>query len=324
VTGWHIVAELRKIALRPVTLLLFAVLGLGCVTTAFYAQDYWFHTVHDAQRGLDGTESGASYRSCVENNPRLGAEYCQRTGRGELETARAWVADSREQAVRAAQAQTVPGALGWAAQAFASFPGLLGVLVLGAYSMGTEYDTRTAGNLLLADPRVRSHILAKASALWLVTAVAMLSAGAAVAVFGQVKGAPAYPLAEFHAPLGEGLRHGLRLLGGALLVTGVWSVAVVALTAWSRGRAAGMVRAGALLVVLMLGSGVAWLWAWLPGGVVADLMAFRPGHVLWNVWWGSESGSAIPFAVRMLPSAVLTAAALVWVVRTAERRSEVT
>ncbi|MEU3446305.1 hypothetical protein AB0H29_03605 [Streptomyces thermolilacinus] len=323
-TIWHVRAEWRKTALRPLTLLLFAILTVGCVTTAFYAQDYWSGTVNQAHKSLQNIESGEAYRSCLELNPKLGPEYCRRIGEMERQSSEEWVADSREKAAEAARAQTVPGAFGWAAQAFASFPGLVVVLLLAAQSLGAEYDNRTAGNLLLADPRIRTHILAKATALWLTTATALCCAGAAVAVFGLVKGRSDYPLHAFHLPPGEDLLHGLRLWGGALAVTAVWSVIAVALTALARNQAGGIARSGALLVLLMLGSGVAWLWAWLPGGIVADVMAFRPGDVLWNVWWGPEPGSAVPLAVRALPTVLITALGISWIMRAAGRGNEVT
>lgn len=254
-TIWHVRAEWRKIASRPLTLLLFAVLTVGCVTTAFYAQDYWSFSVNQARSNLQGIESGEVYRSCLELNPKLGPEYCTRIGEMERQNAEEWAAHSREMAAEAARAQTVPGALGWAAQAFASFPGLVVLVLLAAQSMGGEYDNRTAGNLLLADPRIRTHILAKATALWLTTAVALCCAGAAVAVFGLTKGRTDYPLHTFRLPPGEDLLHGLRLWAGALAVTAVWSLAAVASAALARGRAGGIARSGALLVLLMLGSG---------------------------------------------------------------------
>lgn len=323
-TIWHVRAEWRKIASRPLTLLLFAVLTAGCVTTAFYAQDYWSSTVNAAQNGLRNIENGESYRSCLELNPKLGPEYCTRIGETERQGAEEWAADSREKAAEAARAQTVPGALGWAAQAFASFPGLVILVLLAAQSMGTEYDNRTAGNLLLADPRIRTHILAKAAALWLTTVTALCCAGAAVAVFGLVKGRADYPLHAFHLPPGEDLLHGLRLTGGALAVTAVWSLAAVALAALARGQAGGIARSGALLVLLMLGSGATWLWGWLPGGIVADVMAFHSGDVLWNVWWGPESGSAVPLLLRALPTLLATALGTWWIMRAAGRGNEVT
>ncbi|MEV2199949.1 hypothetical protein AB0E11_08065 [Streptomyces fradiae] len=323
-TIWHVRAELRKTALRPLTLLLFALLSVGCVTTAFYAQDYWSGTVQRAHESLRNIESGESYRSCLELNPKLGPEYCTRTGERERQLSEEWVADSREKAAEAARAQTVPGAFGWAAQAFASFPGLVVLVLLAAQSMGGEYDNRTAGNLLLADPRIRAHIGAKAAALWLTTAAALCCAGAAVAVFGLVKGRPDYPLHAFHLPPGEDLLQGLRLVGGALVVTAVWSVVAVALTALARSQAGGIARSGALLVLLMLGSGAAWLWGWLPGGIVADVMAFHPGDVLWNVWWGPEPVSTVPSLLRALPTVLVTALGVWWITRAAERGNEVT
>lgn len=322
-TIWHVKAEWRKIALRPVTALLFAFLAVGSVTTAFYAQQYGASTVNAAESNLRSITSGESYRSCLELNPKLGPEYCGRHGETERQSTMEWLADAREQAAEAARAQTVPGAFGWAAQAFASFPGLVVVLLLAAQSMGSEYDGRTAGNLLLADPRIRTHILAKATALWLTTAVALCCAGAAVTAFALVKGRADYPLQPFHLPPGEDLRRGLLLGVGALAVTAVWSLAAVALTALARGRAGGIARSGAVLVMLLPGSGVAWLWGWLPGGVLADVMGFRPGHVLWNVWWGPEPASTVPLLVRALPTVVLTALAVVWTVRAAGRRNEV-
>ncbi|OEJ95667.1 ABC transporter permease [Streptomyces thermolilacinus] len=323
-TIWHVRAEWRKTALRPLTLLLFAILTVGCVTTAFYAQDYWSGNVNQAHKNLRNIESGESYRSCLELNPKLGPEYCRGIGEMERRSTEEWVADSREKAAEAARAQTVPGAFGWAAQAFASFPGLVVVLLLAAQSMGAEYDNRTAGNLLLADPRTRTHILAKATALWLTTATALCCAGAAVAVFGLVKGRSDYPLHAFHLPPGEDLLHGLRLWGGALVVTAVWSVIAVALTALARNQAGGIARSGAVLVLLMLGSGAAGLWGWLPGGIVADVMAFHPGDVLWNVWWGPEPGSPVPLAVRALPTVLITALGIRWIMRAAGRGNEVT
>ncbi|CAL9456863.1 hypothetical protein [Streptomyces sp. enrichment culture] len=323
-TTWHVRAEWRKIAFRPLTLLLFALLTVGCVTTAFYAQDYWSGNLNQAQSSLQRIESGESYRSCMELNPKLGPAYCHRTGEMEREITEEWLADSREKAAEAARAQTVPGAIGWAAQAFASFPGLVVLVLLAAQSMGGEYDNRTAGNLLLADPRVRTHILAKAVALWLTTAAALCCAGAAVAVFALVKGRTDYPLHAFHLPPGEDLLHGLRLWGGALAVTAVWSVIAVTLTALARATAGGIARSGAVLVLLMLGSGAASLWGWLPGGIVADVMAFRPGDVLWNVWWGPESGSTVPLPLRALPTLLGTALGIWWIMRAAGRRNEVT
>ncbi|MCP9987937.1 hypothetical protein LUX01_15865 [Streptomyces sudanensis] len=323
-TIWHVRAEWRKIASRPLTLLLFAVLTVGCVTTAFYAQDYWSFSVNQARSNLQGIESGEVYRSCLELNPKLGPEYCTRIGEMERQNAEEWAAHSREMAAEAARAQTVPGALGWAAQAFASFPGLVVLVLLAAQSMGGEYDNRTAGNLLLADPRIRTHILAKATALWLTTAVALCCAGAAVAVFGLTKGRTDYPLHTFRLPPGEDLLHGLRLWAGALAVTAVWSLAAVASAALARGRAGGIARSGALLVLLMLGSGVTWLWGWLPGGIVADVMAFHPGDVLWNVWWGPESGNTVPLLLRALPALLVTALGIRWIMRAAGRGNEVT
>ncbi|MEV5441232.1 hypothetical protein AB0N23_01530 [Streptomyces sp. NPDC052644] len=323
-TIWHVRAEWCKIALRPLTLLLFAILTVGCVTTTFYAQDFWSDTVNAAQNGLRNIENGKSYRSCLELNPKLGPEYCTRTGESERQATEAWLADSREKAAEAARAQTVPGALGWAAQAFASFPGLVVLVLLAAQSMGGEYDNRTAANLLLADPRLRAHLWAKATALWLTTAAALCCAGAAVAAFALVKGRAEYPLHAFHLPPGEDLARGLRLWGGALAVTAVWSLIAVALTSLARGQAGGIARSGALLVLLMLGSGTTSLWAWLPGGIVADVMAFRPGDVLWNVWWGPESGSAVPLPLRALPTVLATGLGIWWIMRAAERGNEVT
>jgi hypothetical protein len=324
VTIWHVRAEWRKTALRPLTVLLFALLTVGCVTTAFYAQDYWSGSLHQAQSSLQRIDSGEAYRSCMELNPKLGDAYCRRTGEMERRITEEWLTDSREKAAEAARAQTVPGAVGWAAQAFASFPGLVVLVLLAAQSMGGEYDNRTAAHLLLADPRLRAHIWAKATALWLTTAAALCCAGAAVAAFALVKGRVDYPLHAFHLPPGEDLAQGLRLWGGALAVTAVWSLIAVALTSLARGQAGGIARSGALLVLLMLGSGSASLWAWLPGGIVADVMAFRPGDVLWNAWWGPESGSAVPLLLRVLPTALVTAVGTGWILRAAARRNEVT
>ncbi|WP_338676399.1 hypothetical protein V1460_28050 [Streptomyces sp. SCSIO 30461] len=320
----HVLAEWRKIALRPVTLLLFAVLAVGSVTTAFYAQDFWYDSEKNARVGVQYHESGESYRNCLEYNPKLGPAYCDRQEEGGLQNARQWLSDSEVMATEAARGQTLPGAFGWAAQAFASFPGLLVVLLLAASSMGGEYDNRTAGNLLLADPNVRRHILAKAAALWLTTAVALCFAGASVAAFAMVKGRPDYPLTAFYPSAGQDLAHGLRLVGGALLATAVWSLVAVALASWSRNRVGGTLRAGAVLVVLMLGSGITWLWEWLPGGVLAEVMDFRPGHVLWNVWWGPASDGGVPLMVRAVPALLVTALGIAWVVRRAGRGNEVT
>ncbi|MCQ0000654.1 hypothetical protein [Streptomyces sudanensis] len=104
----------------------------------------------------------------------------------------------------------------------------------------------------------------------------------------------------------------------------MWSLAAVAPAALARGQAGGIARSGALLVLLMLGSGVTWLWGWLPGGIVADVMAFHPGDVLWNVWWGPESGNTVPLLLRALPALLVTALGIRWIMRAAGRGNEVT
>ncbi|WP_236239071.1 hypothetical protein [Streptomyces sp. CC228A] len=257
----------------------------------------------------------------MELNPALGRDYCSRMLAGNIEAAEELFTTSEYTAERAALGQTIPGSAGWAAEAFASFPGFVVILALAGLLMGSEFDSNTSRNLLLAEPRMGRHILVKSMVVWLVVVLQMLTAGLIVLAFNLAIGRQQHNLSDFYPAPGDDLFRVALLVGGAVLVTGLASVGAVTLSACVRSRMGTLFWGGAAIGVLALGAGTKDVWAWLPGGVLADTMDFQAAFAVWNVVWGPASGSDIPLVVRCLPTLALLGTGLALGVRAAQHRS---
>ncbi|MGW0205400.1 hypothetical protein ACWDZ8_06070 [Streptomyces sp. NPDC003233] len=310
-------AELRKIAFRPLSLLLLLIIGLGVLYPAWVAQ-HWSseqtllfknQLVAAEHRQECAGEKGAELRKCLS---------CPSYVPMAEDDLRTQLTSDRV----VAPTQTTPGAFGWSAQTYASVPGFAVALLLGAALVAGEWERRTAGSLLIAQPDLGKVLLAKAMALWTVLAAHMAVCGLVVAVANA---------AYFHhydlyvpAPHGFALAGWVaRQVGVGLLAMAVVSVMVTLIGARSRTRAATFLAGGVL--VLLANAGMSWgpVWPWLPGGVLADAMDFHTLTPLWNHWWGAASGSATPLWLRAVPTMTLLAAAGVWLLRRVKDRDRV-
>ncbi|MET9430113.1 hypothetical protein [Streptomyces sp. NPDC003036] len=322
-TFWHAAAEWHKSFWRPVTLFLVAVIAAGCVTTTFYAQMWWSGTLQTARSNAEYSESGASLAACKQLNPTPeGRDICERTAPLQRANDREQLALAETHTPKAAAAQTLPGAFGWAAQALGTAPGLVLMLTLAAVHTAGEWRRRTATGLLLADPDVRRHIAAKTLAVWSTVVATLVASGLSVYVFALLKGRRSYPLHELYLPRGAAWADAASMVAGALTIAAVWSLAAVSLAVATRSRARTLVYGGALLLALTWSSALP-VWSWLPGGVLAEAMDVSSAWVMWNAWWPDPSPDAgAPFAVRAVLVSVAAGLACWWLVRRARTRAE--
>ncbi|WP_143070875.1 ABC transporter permease subunit [Streptomyces malaysiense] len=311
-------AELRKIAFRPLSLLLLLVLGLGVLYTAWVAQDWSSGQTLLFKNALVAAEhrqecaglKGAELRKCLTHPSYV--PMAESDLRQQLANDRA-----------VAPTQTVPGAFGWSAQTYASLPGFAIALLLGTALVAGEWERRTATSLLIAQPDLRRVLLAKAMALWTVLAAHMIVCGLVVAL-ANVTYFQSHDKLYVPTPHGLALAEWVARQGGVGLVAmAVASVVVTLIAARSRTRALTFIAGGLLVLLANMGASVKPVWAWLPGGILADAMDFQTVFPLWNHWWGAASGSGMPLWLRAVPTVALLAMAGLWLMRRVDSRDRV-
>ena len=309
-------SEFRKLALRPLSLLLLALIALGTLFITWSSQDYGFLQWHAVINSYDFT---LHYGECA-GQPVSRLAQCQADSRTyDLPHAAYMLTWGQNIAKAAAPGQQPIGAFGWAAGLLGSVPGVVVVFVLAAVGVAAEWERGTITPLLLAESRLGRVLLAKGLAVWTLVMSAVLAMGVLVILFDEVAGSRTYPLGQL-LPNTTGLvLYTLRRLAGAALVTGLaTAIATVCAVHWrSRGPlvAAGM----ALAVGVNLASAVPALWAWTPGGLIAQIMAFSTQSGIWDHAWGAFHPSSVPLALRCLPWVALLVWAGVRIPRTLRR-----
>ncbi|MGW1170685.1 hypothetical protein [Streptomyces sp. NPDC002550] len=306
------------IALRPLSLLLLLVLGLGVLYTAWVAQDWSSGQTLLFKNALVAAEDrqecagskGVELRKCLSHPSYVPSAE---------EDLRQQLANDRA----VAPTRTIPGAFGWSAQTYASLPGFAVALLLGAALVAGEWERRAATSLLIAQPDLRRVLLAKAMALWTVLTAHMTVCGLVVAAANAAYFQSHY---DVYVPTPHGLALAgwtARQAGVGLATMAVASVMVTLIAALSRTRALTFIAGGLLVLLANMGASMKPVWAWLPGGILADSMDFHTVFPLWNHWWGPASGSGVPLWLRAVPTVAVLAMAGLWLMRRAHSRDRV-
>jgi hypothetical protein len=294
-------AELRKIATRPLVLLLTAVMTVASLVTArtaqAFAQVQWDAAAHSLSFARSGApcagRTGSVLQRCLTDQAYM------------VRDAHQLVEASRAIAQGAGLGQHSVGAFGWAAGLFGSIPGLFAAFLLAAVLVAGEWERGTMTRVLLAEPRMGRVLRAKATAVWITLVAAVLVAGAVTALFDVVYARSAYPNPDFYPTLAQSVAFCARRLCGAAAALALCTAAGVLLAARLRTRATTLAAGAALALALNLSLGSAAVWQWLPGGVFADVMQFHDARGVWDHLWSASVPGTAPLLLRAVPTLLL-------------------
>lgn len=296
-------SELRKTALRPVTLIVVAVFLLATLVITWTGQGFGHLQWGDAVRNYQFVQQAGE---CPHNNPAVLAKCRIDAQTYDLPLAQHLLDYSRNIVTAAAPGQSPIGAFGWVAGLFGSVPGLLAAFLLAAAGTAAEWERGTAARLFLAENRLDRVLLAKAAGIWLTLMAAMALAGVLTIGYDLAYSAHAYPLTEFIPSTGHLILYTLRRTSGAaFLLAGASAAGVLSAARW---RTRGSVIAAGIVCALAANLGLIWpsLWQWLPGGALADLMGFTTQTGIWDHLWGGQTATAdAPLTVRIAVAAAL-------------------
>ncbi|MGZ9932285.1 hypothetical protein ACXNSR_20715 [Streptomyces sp. NC-S4] len=293
-------AETRRLLRHPLALTLATLFVFGSLYCAWVSQSMASYNITQVRANLDDLP-----RSCdsAQNTPEQKAKCLADVPLEAVGLERIQDRFTAE-GVRAAHAQHPVGSLLWTVRLLTSVPGLALLVMVAASSVAGEWSRGSIVPLLLHESRLSRLLAAKALAIWVWSVVLLCVSAAVTAAFGLLHGRNAYALPS-PGPLGTVLADtAIGVLTGAAVLAGAAAVAV-ALGALLR-RPMRTFLAGMLLLVLVVRTSAApGLGAWLPGGVLADLVGFGAVDGVWDHFWISTDPSTAPVLLRVLPTLAL-------------------
>ncbi|MET9963013.1 hypothetical protein ABZ128_28765 [Streptomyces sp. NPDC006326] len=297
--------EYRRLCRHPLGMtlaVLFALLSLYC---ALGSQSSASESLRNVRNNIATVDQGCD---TALNTPEQ-KELCLKSVPYQLKTLRQYEVTFTEYGRRAANGQHPVASLVWTMKLATSIPGLVVVVLVTAFFVAGEWSRGSIVPRLLYEARLSRLLSAKTAAVWMWMLTLVVVSAAATAAVGMLYARSAFPLPSPGA-FGEVLAEtAVVLVAGAAVLAAAVATAV-ALAALVRQPLRSCLAGFLLLVLVVQTAGTPVVGAWLPGSALPEIVGFNGLDRVWDHFWVSTAPSAVPAALRAVPT--LLGIALLW------------
>ncbi|MFC9296437.1 hypothetical protein ACFTWH_12350 [Streptomyces sp. NPDC057011] len=297
--------EYRRLCRHPLGMTLAVLFALGSLYCALGSQSSASESLGNVRNNIATVEQGCD---TALNSPEQKA-LCLQSVPLELKTLQQYEVAFTEYGRRAANGQHPVASLAWTMKLATSIPGLALVVLVAAFFVAGEWSRGSIVPRLLYEARLSRLLSAKAAAVWMWMLTLVVVSSAVTATVGMLYARSAFPLPSPGA-LGHVLAETATVLVAGAAVLAAAAATAVVLAALVRLPLRSSLVGFLLLVLVVQSAGAPVVGAWLPGGVLPEIIGFGGIDRVWDHFWASTAPSTVPAVLRAVPT--LLGIALLW------------